>query len=1078
MASPVFSVVRFHFIMDGDTEDRFLVHGLYDAGPAVTLHNCSHSGPEIDRRGVEVTNYQKFTPRKAAEDIASTRETLSMNRHNVSENSETIGSKLNRRSCLCHTECKKQPLKLLEESKDLNVQKEVWTGYNITSSTNLNPNRRNDNSEMRSKQAKQEIKKRFREFEKWKQNEEYFANNENYDKNHHIKSYIQNWLQDTAGMCLSSKSLRELSQKLISNLDLDEIRNTNTLLKSEYLSNENLRHKGMIWLNTNPVILSSNTKENMKDLKKSFQKITSSNTEDSKIRKKYNCTIDDWLQQVIERKNTQTDAPVKKDFIHNLLRKLKKRPESCHFSSLHKEIWKWLKSLTHENIVGDEYLKKVAILLTRTITDIVTAHADEIVAENDVNYWLVLISDLLGAEISDTNTQHFIKIIQKRIRNESFCRESEIQDCGQNNISLSRNVKAEKKSISTCIDNEKNSRKKSSSKSYSKRKSSIIKKLRTHTNLQGKEIELIADAIAKTLKELSLSKSQQDLYTKKTLLEIISEPDSGNYKNIIKCCKERVFARYKSHNSLCSGSGVINHSGSSKAQPKISTPHDDLSKTTFKIHIESDFHEEPSYNNTNKAHIIMDHDLSQSLSRKQEKRKTTSQKELLNKFHCKEPYNKDKIKGSIKKLTALKELLNESTQRQCFVREHLLKTNNIEETNYKSFENDISFKKAPQKKDLLKKLLNENNICKEINDSTKEGANKELTIKYRPGDSIKIFNNHGSANKTSSLSKQYETSTPQKELSSLSYPPLKSVNSADTYNQSNEDLHPSKDLSSTVQKEMSNKLVDKEPSKDENRNTTPRIHFQSISKEPFSTTSYMKESNNNQSLREPSILSQTGIRIPRPQKENFRKTYSTISSDPTSIQSYTPKNRDITYQTLENDPGLRKASQIKNMLVHCLNEMDRKTANGNKKCNLVSNSKSMFQNIKDLLSKWLNDINLSSINEKMVDILAQDILDRQKYLQISNSVPSYNEEQNYLKRQIFKRFNNVANDKDLSQALQNTSDLFDKLKSHLQIYRLISKKSFNTRKSFEQIIGSIDNTLSFIRTVIPGPVKRSFAAIW
>ncbi|CAH4031981.1 unnamed protein product [Pieris brassicae] len=84
--------------------------------------------------------------------------------------------------------------------------------------------------------------------------------------------------------------------------------------------------------------------------------------------------------------------------------------------------------------------------------------------------------------------------------------------------------------------------------------------------------------------------------------------------------------------------------------------------------------------------------------------------------------------------------------------------------------------------------------------------------------------------------------------------------------------------------------------------------------------------------------------------------------------------------------------------------------------------------VKRILSEWLRDLDIDeNIKNKITTELAEDILDRQKYLKLSNSKVRKSAELEHLKFQVFKRLNNVVSDQELSNFMGKIDDLAERL---------------------------------------------------
>ncbi|XP_050673510.1 uncharacterized protein LOC126971321 isoform X2 [Leptidea sinapis] len=118
--------------------------------------------------------------------------------------------------------------------------------------------------------------------------------------------------------------------------------------------------------------------------------------------------------------------------------------------------------------------------------------------------------------------------------------------------------------------------------------------------------------------------------------------------------------------------------------------------------------------------------------------------------------------------------------------------------------------------------------------------------------------------------------------------------------------------------------------------------------------------------------------------------------------------------------------------------------------NLMGSQKKLC--IKDFLRTWLREMNLfnKDIEEQIVGILAKDIMDRQKYLEVSNTLPTSNEELEHLKYQIYKRLKSIISYENLPQVIQNTNDLFDHLKNNLHCSD-IENTSFDLKEAANYI---------------------------
>ncbi|XP_047524994.1 uncharacterized protein LOC125062845 isoform X2 [Pieris napi] len=84
--------------------------------------------------------------------------------------------------------------------------------------------------------------------------------------------------------------------------------------------------------------------------------------------------------------------------------------------------------------------------------------------------------------------------------------------------------------------------------------------------------------------------------------------------------------------------------------------------------------------------------------------------------------------------------------------------------------------------------------------------------------------------------------------------------------------------------------------------------------------------------------------------------------------------------------------------------------------------------VKRILSDWLRELDIDeNLKNKIITELAEDILDRQKYLKLSNSKVRKSAELEHLKFQVFKRLNNVVSDRELTHFMGKIEDLAERL---------------------------------------------------
>ncbi|CAK1549059.1 unnamed protein product [Leptosia nina] len=84
--------------------------------------------------------------------------------------------------------------------------------------------------------------------------------------------------------------------------------------------------------------------------------------------------------------------------------------------------------------------------------------------------------------------------------------------------------------------------------------------------------------------------------------------------------------------------------------------------------------------------------------------------------------------------------------------------------------------------------------------------------------------------------------------------------------------------------------------------------------------------------------------------------------------------------------------------------------------------------VKGILREWLQDLNTSEdLKNEIIDELAEDILDRQKYLNISKTKIRKSVELEHLKFEVYKRLNKVISDEDLSNYMNQVESLAEKL---------------------------------------------------
>ncbi|CAG4965761.1 unnamed protein product [Colias eurytheme] len=94
----------------------------------------------------------------------------------------------------------------------------------------------------------------------------------------------------------------------------------------------------------------------------------------------------------------------------------------------------------------------------------------------------------------------------------------------------------------------------------------------------------------------------------------------------------------------------------------------------------------------------------------------------------------------------------------------------------------------------------------------------------------------------------------------------------------------------------------------------------------------------------------------------------------------------------------------------------------------VDESISQQEKIKDVLKDWLHDLDIDDdMKSKIIDDLTEDIIDRQRYLKLSNTKTSSIIELEHLKFQIFKRLNKIVSDKDLSKCMAKIRHLKTRL---------------------------------------------------
>ncbi|XP_045490122.1 uncharacterized protein LOC123689111 [Pieris rapae] len=84
--------------------------------------------------------------------------------------------------------------------------------------------------------------------------------------------------------------------------------------------------------------------------------------------------------------------------------------------------------------------------------------------------------------------------------------------------------------------------------------------------------------------------------------------------------------------------------------------------------------------------------------------------------------------------------------------------------------------------------------------------------------------------------------------------------------------------------------------------------------------------------------------------------------------------------------------------------------------------------VKRILMDWLGELDIDeNLKNKITTELAEDILDRQKYLKLSNSKVRKSAELEHLKFQVFKRLNNVVSDQELRNFMGKVDDLAERL---------------------------------------------------